>query len=267
MGYNITGQSHKNGVENESDCKKWIEDNANCHNVAFLSQIKEVKKQGGTKNKNDLLIVYSDDKNLGASVKNRQAAGTFDWINTSTTQILSSDLVNNTRSFQNQIRSLPLSERQNKKVEFTKLRKNNAKQLIDSLTHQNINDFLDETFNQIKSQIIMINDKKSKKIHFFYGSDHPIFNYINNSEYNFLAIRGKGVDSAKLYARLSSGGPLIDLNLRIRHLMNNGDSAAIGLNEGNKNKNQNSSLVIKLQQENIDNLYTILKSKNQLISF
>ena len=58
----------------------------------------------------------------------------------------------------------------------------------------------------------------------------------------------------------------VDLNLRLRQVTNNGDSAAIGLNEGT-DKNQNSSLVIKIQQENLENLYAQLQAKNKLTSF
>lgn len=271
MGYNTTGQSHKNGLKNESDSKKWIENNVDKHNVDFLSQIKEVKKQGGTKNKNDLIISYNDGRILGISAKNRQNSGTFDWVNTSSAEILRSSILDEVRNLQKEIRNLPPEERKDQKDKFTNFRVNKAQQFLDSIDHDQINGLLLKTFEPVSYQKVMINNKKNKKIYFFDGSNHPVFKYINNPLYKFILKRIKTEDedseSAKLYAVPINGGSDIDLNLRIRQVTNNGDSAALGIKKSDSSANKNSSLVIKLQQENIDNLFRILETKNQLMTF
>jgi hypothetical protein len=267
MGYNTTGQPHRNGIKNEVKSREWIENNNNKHNVAFLNNIKEVKKKGGTKSKDDLEIIYNNGKTLGISAKNRSKGGaTHDWVNSSALNILQCKTLNQVRNLQQSIRNLPLNQRESHKSHFTSFRKQKAAEFIDNLSHTQINDLLDEVFSKISNQKIMVNDKKVGNIQFYDGHNHPIYGYINNPKWKFVAVRGKGIDSAKLYAVSKSDSQKVDLNLRLRQVTNNGDSAAIGLNQGT-NKNQNSSLVIKIQQENLENLYAQLQAKNKLISF
>jgi len=266
MGYNTTGQSHRNGMKNEKNSRKWLLNNINKHNVPFLNNAKDVKKKGGTRSKDDLEIIYNDGKVLGVSAKHRKS-GTHDWVNSSASSILQCKTLNEVKNLQEKIRNLPLDQRESHKDHFTSFREQKAAEFIDNLSHTQINDLLDEAFSKISNQKIMVNDKKVGKIQFYDGHDHPIYGYINSAEWEFVAERGDGITSAKLYAVTKSGSQKVDLNLRLRQVTNNGDSAAIGLNEGTDKKNKNSSLVIKIQQENLENLYAQLKAKNKLISF
>ena len=270
MAYNTTGKSHHNGVENEDKSKEWLEKNKNRHKSApFLNDIKKVEKLGGTQNKSDLKICYNNNSTRGVSAKNISKNGaTHDWVNTSKSDLLKeSKHLEEVREYMKKIRALPLAERADYKQLFKEFRKERAKRFLNSLNHNKINGFLKEVFELIENQKIMINDKKLKKIQFYDGKDHPIFDYIDNDEWQFVLKQSRAVESASLFAVSQNDSSEINLHLRIRQATSNGDSAAIGLNEGKKGKNKYSSLVIKVQQDDLPKLYSELAAKNKLISF
>ena len=84
MAYKTDGSSHRNGINNEDNLKAAFEDCPNMfgHEDVY-GPLTEVEKQGGTKNKNDLLVHYSHGS-CAISAKNWKGS-THDWANDSAT--------------------------------------------------------------------------------------------------------------------------------------------------------------------------------------
>lgn len=267
--YNTTGKSHKNGLNNEQQSCDWMLEQANKENSPqFLKNVKNVVRLGGTTTKTDTLIIYNDGSSCSISNKNKEGKnGTFDWANISSKEIFkeipSLEFFRKSVSDKmSEIRNLDFKDRAGKKLSFKNFRKEEADKSLKVLSSEEIKIMLESIFNPCIEQKMMINDKINKQYCFLDFSSLRVVDILTstkNKEF-FLKNKRNAKESRSIFVRFPN---LIDektkqpveedLCIRLRLVTNNGDSAAIGLNEGSK-KNQSSSPVIKIQQEKVNDL-------------
>lgn len=267
--YNITGKSHENGISNEKQSREWILQKANKEeNPHFLKNVKSVVALGGTTTKTDVMIIYDDDSFCSISNKNKEGKnGTFDWTNTSSKdffkQIPSLELFRNSvNNKMLEIKNLDLKDRAAKKQMFKNFRKEEANKSLEVLSSPEIKTMLESIFNPCLEQKVMINDKINKQYCFLDFSSLRVVEILTSTENKefFLKNKRNAKESRSIFVRFpnvideKTKQPVEeDLNIRLRLVTNNGDSAAIGINEGLK-RNQSSSPVVKIQQEKVNDI-------------
>jgi len=97
-----------------------------------------------------------------------------------------------------------------------------------------------------------VNDTKTQSIFAFSADNHPAVDYINRGF--TVSLQGKGKSSRKVL--FSDGINVYDCGLRIRVTSNNGINAFLGLSKANNN----SQVVIKLQQDKVKQLLSSTQS-------
>ena len=71
----------------------------------------------------------------------------------------------------------------------------------------------------------------------------------SSPEWNVFLRKGRGNSSRQIWRKCASTGQEINTNLRLRIVLNNGVGALCGFSKSNKN----SSICLKIQQENVEN--------------
>ena len=101
---------------------------------------------------------------------------------------------------------------------------------------------------------IMIRDFYSDSAWKFEFSDLPLYQSIKNDT-PYLEI-GKGIESSSILFKREDG-TILDHNIRIRVVDNNGISALVGISKANKS----SIACVKIQQDNVGALIKSLGNK------
>jgi hypothetical protein len=243
--FKTDGSVHHGGVKNEDQT------------IEILNEMKiyseTVEKRGGTKQKADAVA--------GAqliSIKRKEgiANGSFDWFNTSKYNDVLGDTFDAFLSSMKEFRSLPKSVIQDD--EFILKVRDNFNQLcescLDTLSSDQIINILKVGLIDANSGFdVVVNDTKTQSIFAFSADNHPAVDYINRGF--TVSLQGKGKSSRKVL--FSDGINVYDCGLRIRVTSNNGINAFLGLSKANNN----SQVVIKLQQDNVKQLLTSTQSK------
>lgn len=282
MAYNITGRSHKEGIENEKNVAAYlnqlIETDPDLIKSAFnLGSIDYVKfeHKGGTKSKSDLDIIdpASGDVIKEISIKKFNESSTFDLINTSKIDEYLSEKAKENYT--------PLKEYLNEvagkyknidySAEFEKSEKEKIEKKLELLTSK----FLDSiTDIEIKKILKHVKDKdcdyllisKFKKgssgkenelidLTIIDTNDRYDYNLYMNSD-NITLKAGRGKSSRQILSNEENGG------LRIRAVLNNGVTALAGFNWNKEIKNKSSVFTFKLQQ---DNPQQIIDKSNKIV--
>ena len=248
MAYNTTGKSHSNGIGNEV----FVQNKLSTCNTNSFGNCPDVEKRGGTSNKEDLAIP-SGNKEVKISCKNN-SHGTYDYSNTSNWDN------EKYQKAKEEVRKLGESVRESfsgtpkdfknsqEKKELKKSVKNTASDLLDSFGSDDIKDIIEEqAFGSYFDEgwYFTVTDKQ-KNINIFQTTNLPAIEDIAAGkvrEYKFKKL--KGIESRKVIA-IHHDGTEHDYGLRVRAVTNNGIGALAGKNEG---KNNNSTFVIKVQQD------------------
>jgi hypothetical protein len=243
--FKTDGSVHHGGVKNEDQT------------IEILNEMKiyseTVEKRGGTKQKADAV---AGTQLISIKRKEGIANGSFDWFNTSKYNDVLGDTFDAFLSSMKEFRSLPKSVIQDD--EFILKVRDNFNQLcescLDTLSSDQIINILKVGLIDANSGFdVVVNDTKTQSIFAFNADNHPAVDYINRGF--TVSLQGKGKSSRKVL--FSDGINVYDCGLRIRVTSNNGINAFLGLSKANNN----SQVVIKLQQDNVKQLLTSTQSK------
>ena len=246
MAYKTDGSVHHGGVKNEDQT------------IQILNKLKiyahTVEKRGGTTQKAD---AAAGDKPLSIKRKEGIKNGSFDWFNTSSYNDALNDTFAHFLSNMNELRTLPESLRSDE--EFVLKIRDNFNQLcalaLDSLTSAQVTNILQRgLINPNAGFDVVINDTKTSELYVFNAEQHPAVDYISKG-YS-IVLKGNGKSSRSVYF-VDADGKVYDCGLRIRVTSNNGINAFLG----NSKANQNSQVVIKLQQDKVAQLLSAVNAQ------
>ena len=222
---------------------------------AFVPELRhgakyEAKKIGGTKQKTDLeLVMATDTKRFSLKKKEGTTVGSYDWVNTGrpiTANPRFADLRALCKSFQ---RGKPPT-----KAEYAAAKKTVTAALVENRRLFTGEDILDILATHVVEpyeiiDLILINDVVNRKLYGCAPNALPFFKYMGGS-HREVFVRENGKKSASVIFKDASGNEL-DFGIRFRLETNNGITAMFG---GRPGKNNSSSPVIKIQQDNVKGL-------------
>jgi hypothetical protein len=243
--FKTDGSVHHGGVKNEDQTIKILNE------MGIYDEL--VEKRGGTTQKAD---AAAGDNQISIKRKEGITNGSFDWFNTSKYNDVLGDTFNSFLSNVKELRTMPKDLIQDD--EFVLKVRDNFNQLcesaLDNLTSDQIIDILNRGLVNANAGFdVVVNDTKTDTLHIFDADQHPAVGYINQG---FSAVlQGNGKSSRKVL--FSDGINVYDCGLRIRVTSNNGINAFLGLSKANNN----SQVVIKLQQDKVKQLLTDTNSK------
>jgi len=257
MGYNTTGESHKLGLKAETIIQEQMENTPQLKK--YLGGARNIERRGGTKHKEDIVFVDSKGEERGVSVKNRKGhTGTFDLINTSK-MAKNISAAAPAAEYMKEVKGSGIGPKRDTLV-VKKVRdkfKEVAKSCLDQMSGKDLLQILSATFEPYlkKDLLIAVCYREEGVSRWMRSADHPVISMIECNNTFFLK-SGRGVTSTQIWARDSSGQE-INTNLRLRLETNNGIGALLG---GKRwSSNPTSSLVIKIQQDNPDSLWDVVK--------
>jgi hypothetical protein len=243
--FKTDGSVHHGGVKNEDQTIKILNE------MGIYDEL--VEKRGGTTQKAD---AAAGDNQISIKRKEGITNGSFDWFNTSKYNDVLGDTFNSFLSNVKELRTMPKDLIQDD--EFVLKVRDNFNQLcesaLDNLTSDQIIDILNRGLVDANAGFdVVVTDTKTDTLHIFDADQHPAVGYINQG---FSAVlQGNGKSSRKVL--FSDGINVYDCGLRIRVTSNNGINAFLGLSKANNN----SQVVIKLQQDKVKQLLTDTNSK------
>jgi hypothetical protein len=243
--FKTDGSVHHGGVKNEDQTIKILNE------IGIYDEL--VEKRGGTTQKADAV---AGDKEISIKRKEGITNGSFDWFNTSKYNDVLGDTFQSFLSNVKELRSMPKDLIGDDEF-ILKVRDsfNTLCELsLDTLTSDQIIDILRRGLVDANAGFdVVVTDTKTDTLYVFGAEQHPVVEYINQG---FSAIlQGKGKSSRKVL--FSDGINVYDCGLRIRITSNNGINAFLGLSKANNN----SQVVIKLQQDKVKQLLTSTNSK------
>lgn len=227
MGFPTDARNHYKAIQSEINLSEYNSQ------IELIFGKKTIKYEhlGGTKNKTDVKIIFSDGsfENITLKTKKNIKSGSFDWVNT--TSFCKEKF---TKSF-----SLYEKYKGSKNVKNKSLLENSIKYELSNIGSDELTKmFLQQVYNTFtKNNLkILILDEKTKKI---YSIKPKIFDLINNGFKLFLS-NTKGKTSSKVICQ-NDDGLKVDLGLRVRVHLNNGWTKWCN--------GDNSVLCLKFQQD------------------
>ena len=228
------GSVHYEGVQNE------------LNTVKFLNEIgryeDEVIHFGGTKQVSD---AKAGETCISIKHKKGITNGSFDWVNTTKYNGIFDNHFDNFLFDVKEHRKMPENLRQVAEDFIRKDFSNLCNSAVNYLTSETVINIIKETFKKQEGFDIVINDTKDRSVYIFSAQDHPALKLIEDG-YSVKLVNARGAKSSRKIV-LEKDGNQVDSNLRIRVTSNNGITAFLGLSKSNNN----SSIVIKLQQDSV----------------
>ena len=245
MPFKTDGSVHHSGVRNEHATADLFNKNTPAVlQAAYPGKTLRFVQKGGTGQVDDIEVYIDHEKVTGISTKHHGQSGTFDYIKTSKVRdYLPSiePLVAEVDAFKKEHRNQPDA------VEpFRMLIKERVDALWTTMTSDNIRNLL-KVIHERNSHWVCVTTS-DKLIVFPHAdikelSEYP---YDPNVIYELRNTRAQG--SRQIW-RIKNG-EAVNTYLRIRLLLNNGVTAALGLSSANSN----ASMCIQVQQDNVDGL-------------
>jgi hypothetical protein len=235
MPYPIDGSNHWIGIKNEKNVVDYMNKNSQCEINNIISNGNNTiwVHKGGTKEKADAIVCFSENSK-SVSIKNH-SSGSFDWINTTKIPLDTNFVKKELQNFRGKYFKIPITPNIRRECG------NIMTQLFLQLTSEKIKNILIQ-FQKTYCDWSIVNYKKKKQL--FLIDKKSIFpDFIEDSQY---ILKGNALGSRVIW-RQDKDGTEKNLNLRIRFVLNNGLGALLGLSE----KNSNSSLSMKLQQDKV----------------
>ena len=238
MGFQTNGSVHHEGVANEHDTIALL----NASNL-FTETVTHL---GGTKHKADAMAGATP-----ISIKHKAGLknGSFDWVNTSKTDdLLDSARFEDFRDFISAARGWDKEHRVSLVDHTRDLLNEVCSDALDAITPDALTAWVTEqVVNANHGMVMAVTDTNARRC---YVCDHDALQVARllNDGYSAHLVSGRGVTSRKVV--LVKGDDTVDCGLRIRVTSNNGIQAFLGLSKANRN----SQIVLKLQQDRVDNL-------------
>jgi hypothetical protein len=182
---------------------------------------------------------------LSAKDKKKLSTGSFDWINTSKVSHIFGNHFDTFKQKVSKIREMDVDNRitylSSIRTEFA----TTCSEGFDYLSKQQVCDLIVDSISD-GIDWVFVNDKQNNVLYQFNPEDHPAVNMAQTCDAVKFAGRGKG--SRKVI--FIKDGIEYNYGIRLRITSNNGVTAFLGLS----NANNNSQIVIKLQQDSVHKL-------------
>ena len=250
MAYSTDGSSHHSGIKTEKLLREYLQAGAAKTLYPDLSDDFRVIKRGGTKYKQDLEVV-DENRTIFISVKKKEnkETGSFDWVNTTKVFTDTKPL----EKFAKRVKNISKNEKRYGQAKIARLQA--SYDCLNELSTSDLTSILKEQIMKKNEDMhIMIRDFYSDSAWKFEFSDLPLYESIKNDT-PYLEI-GKGVESSSILFKREDG-TILDHNIRIRVVDNNGISALVGKSTANKS----SIACVKIQQDNVGALIKSLGNK------
>lgn len=238
---------HQIGIKNEKNL-------LNLLNLGLFSSIfsegTNFIQRGGTQTTSDIDALCGNEVQ-GISAKNWSGA-THDWVNTS--RFMISKEIN--KIFQNRVRKkcenyTPEDYKHNEKKirDYTEI-------LFDKILglphvwEGEVERILGDLYEKYPEHVIVTDRKNNRFIHYPKCEDNfKEFVLCSSPDWKVFFKQGRGMSSRQIWRKCVTTGQEVNTNLRIRVVLNNGVGALCGFSKSNNN----SSICLKIQQENIEN--------------
>ena len=228
LAYVTDGSVHSGGIINEQRV------------IDFLNSInyypEEIKPLGGTQHKADAI---AGDKGISIKRKKDARKGSFDYLNSSQLPLGISDYFTDVLAEAAELRLDPNID--NRVAAIQRIRShmaNSCRDALNSLTPQQVTEFLGDAMVTRYKPIDLMAVTNAQELNLYKPEDNPVVQQLSAGDQFQLQGKAKG-------SRRVAG-----TNLRVRLTTNNGIGALLGLSE----KNKNSIMTIKLQQDRIPSL-------------
>ncbi len=249
------GENHENGVRNEKDIVEFQNKNTdNELNVCLMNKNKTSKKclwihKGGTQLKQDAEVeveLENGEKTIEQiSIKNHKQ-GTFDWINS--TKLVPEIINERVSEFK--------TKHHGKDV--TKELRGELEEIfsvgLDTISSEMISTLLANIYCVYPGYILINNNEKKELLMFGKENLKRYFDPDVKPRYFLKKTRAK--TSRQIWVE-EFDGEIVNTNLRIRMLTNNGITALLGKSQFNKS----SVPSIKIQQDNVNKFIESCKDK------
>lgn len=238
MAFKTDGSVHHGGIANE------LQTIATLNALGIYSET--VTHLGGTQHKADAV---AGDR--GISIKRKMGAkvGSFDWVNTTKVPSAIASKFDAFRAIVSELKTLTTEQRSAEVDEVRSLFNATSAAAFDTLLTADLTAFLRDTFAKQAGYDIVVTDTKAGKLHHFAAEAHPVLALLADGFIPTLKAPTKDGQTSRTIL-FSKGTESVDIGLRLRITSNNGISAFLGLSKANKS----SSLVLKLQQDNVAGL-------------
>jgi len=234
MAFVTDGSVHYSGIKNESKTADVLTEKKifGCN----------VETRGGTKFKEDMV---AGELKLSAKDKKKLSTGSFDWINTSKVFNIFGDHFDAFKEKVSKIREMDADNRvsylSSIRTEFA----NTCSSAFDYLSKQQVCDLIIDSISD-GIDWVFVNDKQNNVLYQFNPEDHPAVKMAQTCD--TVKFTGSGKGSRKV--TFIKDGIEYNYGIRLRITSNNGVTAFLGLSS----VNNNSQIVIKLQQDSVHKL-------------
>ena len=256
MSYPSDGRNHKSGIKNEKSTKAFLESNAHFIFPEVNKGKYVVESRGGTKYKEDNVVITDDGITINISDKKKEGlGGSFDYTNSSAaiTEMLNKGEDNSFSMVKvydavNKAREFPRSRRVELVNYFRGRVKEASHEAVKKMTSEQITSVLETHMIKCnRDQYMFITDIVNKKRYIFPFLNHPV-NLLLKKGYVPSIRVNPGASSGKII--FTKGNDVQDVGIRLRIHTNNGVKALLNVSESNNY----SKFVLKLQQEGIPKL-------------
>jgi hypothetical protein len=257
MGFKTDGSSHHNGIKNEERVLHFLQRNPNAFKFEDrLGNLIEIQKKGGTGSKDDLISLHEGGTAHVSVKRHKGEGGTHDWVN-------SSAIIRNLREqfpeFDSKIRAVEkLTKDRHGQEHCVETHREDVKQLGSDLIEWFNNrpgvlkGILKDIALSLMPQDIILTSVKEKQHNHYKGADHPIQQKLKDPNWFPTLVRSTAKSSAQIDGT----------SWRLRIVTNNGIKAMLG---GFGKRNKYSSIVLKIQQENVKMLLEEINKQGKLI--
>ena len=236
MSFKTDGSVHYSGIANEGKTAQIL------NSINYFPD--EVKTVGGTKHKEDAV---AGSLKLSAKDKKRLSSGSFDWLNTSRYNFIFDTHFDGFKDMVKILREEDTYARQYAVDEVRKQFASLCSDAFDSLSEDQIRDLvIDSIAHGI--DYVFVNDKENSILYQFDPQDHPAIKLARECDSIKLVSSKRAKSSRKVI--FIKDGVKHDYGIRLRVTSNNGITAFLGLSKSNNN----SQVVIKLQQDAVHKL-------------
>jgi hypothetical protein len=256
MGFLTNGEVHHSGIKNEETLQEKLVNGMAKKIYPNLSESFAVEGRGGTRNKEDVQIVDGKNTyNISAKHKAGIDAGSYDYVNSSSAT-RDIPVLEEVRTFLSNKRKMHKGcENKVKEVrDELKILTNNVMKKLTSIDIRNI--LLIHVNQKNKDMKMIITDSLTSENHVFDFADTAVYNHIQNHTPELKWKSKKPNQTSATIVFIDGKGKEHDCGLRLRVVTNNGINALLGLSKSNKN----SSLTIKIQQDEIRKMLKTTKN-------
>lgn len=246
MGFKTDGSVHFGGIKNE------IETIATLNALGIYEET--VTHLGGTQHKADAV---AGDRGISIKRKQGTRVGSFDWVNTTKVPSAIASKFDAFRAVVAELKNLTTEQRSAEVDEVRSLFNATSAAAFDTFLTADLTAFLRDTFAKQEGYDIVVTDTKAGTLHHFPAEAHPVLALLADGFIPTLKAATREGQTSRTIV-FSKGTESVDIGLRLRITSNNGISAFLGLSKANKS----SSLVLKLQQDNVAGLLESVSARS-----